>query len=80
MNLIEVVEELDGRHDMWFRPISMRDTGYAYSINPENKDYVQFVPTLHGGIPASFPRVIDILYEWEIVKPQDVLKEGKQQR
>ena len=55
--------------DQWFRPFSMRGTGYAFCTEGTS---VKFVPTMKGGAPARFPDVDDICGEWEVVSPDVV--------
>ena len=74
MNILEVIKKLDGRTDVWFRPISWRQLGCAYALRP-NDERIDFVPTAHGGQLAHFPYLYDVLGEWEIVNPHDVVSE-----
>jgi len=67
MNMIEAIKEAQSLPNVWFRPVSWRNTGAAYTIGRGGR--VEFVPTARGGVPARFPDVNVCLGEWEVIDP-----------
>ena len=73
MTIQEAIKAVvESNYTIWFRPVSLRGTGYAYVVNElKSTGEILLVPTARGGVPASF-RSNDILGEWETVSPDVV--------
>lgn len=83
MNIVQAVEtarllnEANGV-DWWFRPKSWKGSGIAlaYSGSKDSPDLIIVVPHgPSGAFPAQLPRGRDIVGDWEVVSPDQVLKE-----
>jgi hypothetical protein len=83
MNISETIKKAQSNPAMWFRPVSWRGVGQAYCID---KDYwakaddagqTKLVPTDTGGIRSMTSDVVFLTDDWELVLPQEVIKEKK---
>lgn len=72
MKLHEVVETLGDNRDYWFRPVSWRGSGQAYTIIL-GSTYV--VPSSKGGEIGMTTNPTELAGEWEIVNADTVLGE-----
>ena len=66
---------LESNCDLWFRPITLRGTGFAYMVNDHAQRFrlgcILLVPTAKGGQVACLEANY-ILGEWETVSPDVV--------
>ena len=72
MTVKDAIHKLQGSDEHnWIRPISWRGSGNGISIK-DGSLYV--VPSSRGGWPW-IPSIGDLVEDWEIVDPDEVLKE-----
>lgn len=70
MKLHEVLKDVKGSTDKWFRPVSWKGCKHAYCIE-DGHSY--FVPSPHGGYCDMVAQVDILIGDWEIVTPDEVL-------
>jgi len=69
MKLHEAIEQAV---DQWFRPVAWRGSGMAFMLK-KGETYV--VPNSHGGRKFMTTVTGELAGDWEILDPDDVLKE-----
>lgn len=74
MNILDAISAISiSEGKLWCRPISWKGSVEALTLK---NDELLLVPTLKGGSRYSLNYIEDIITEWEIVTPEEVLKEG----
>ena len=72
--VITAVIENESPLDLWFRPVTWRNSGQAFALDYDKKRTV-FVPNSMGGFPEMTKEVDDLIADWEIVDADTVLEE-----
>ena len=71
LRLDEVLRRSDVQAgDMWFRPVGYRGSRVAYRLEAGQV----YLAGGMGSRPGLFPHIEDLLGDWEVVSPVDVLK------
>lgn len=71
MKIHEVLKNVGSDLNKWFRPVSFRGMGTAFAVK---HGVIVFVPSSEGGIRATLT-ASQLMEDWEIVDPDDVLDE-----
>jgi len=76
MNFLQALEICRNDKYLWFRPIEWRVFKIAYVVEPRS-DYsneeIRLVPTSKGGRATFYASPAELLGDWEVVTPDDVL-------
>jgi hypothetical protein len=71
VKLHEVLEHLNGDTTYWFRPVSWKGRGQAHALSATGKTVL--VPSARGGDPHMTNNPNDLMDDWEVVTPDQVL-------
>lgn len=74
MTLQEAIKGVEGKEELWFRPVSYKDLGMAFMVFDE---ITHRVPTDKGGRRDMTHYVEELLGEWEVINREKVIGERK---
>lgn len=72
MTLQEAIKAVQGKEELWFRPVSWKDLGIAFTIIGED---AYRVPSSKGGRQDMTHDIDELLGEWEVIGREYVIGE-----